>query len=197
MELVRVAVISCRHPISGWDSFTVLAKGARLQTHPIPSSSPSEGQKRVLVDARIHLDDLPRRGPDGFLAIPDDARRILETIIEATAAMIAVSAQCHHSISSVLPPVALVPENATDREFLDTCKGLDVAPQARSGIEYQIEMTPEILGGLVDRPDGLSLLAEVFAHERALGRYRELMRFFELAFALPARSLSKKLAQFL
>jgi len=113
-------------------------------------------------------------------------------VLEETAAIIAVSAQCHHSISSAHPPVALVPENATDRAFLDNCKGLDASIQVRTGIRCQIEMTPEILAA-----DGLSLIAEAFAHDRALGRYRELMRFFESAFALPSRSLSRKLAQFL
>jgi hypothetical protein len=81
--------------------------------------------------------------------------------------------------------------------FLKDSTGLDAAPQSRSRITYEIEMSPEMLAGLTDRRDGLGLLAEAFAHERSLGRYREFMRFFELAFALPSPALSKKLYQFL
>jgi hypothetical protein len=171
--------------------------GVNLKTDPIESVSPSDGQKRILVTAYLRLYDLPARDANGFIAVPGDARRRLEGAIETTAALIAVSAQCHHSISSPHPSVALIPENAIDRAFLDGCKGFDATFQSRPGISYQIKMTPEIVTGLADRREGLNLIAEAFAHDRALGRYRELMRFFELAFALPSRSLSRKLAQFL
>ena len=53
------------------------------------------------------------------------------------------------------------------------------------------------MAALLDRRDGLALLAEVYSHGRAIGRYRELMRLFELAFALPVTSLAKKAFQFL
>jgi hypothetical protein len=184
-------------PPKGWESFRVESEGVVLETRRIGTAPPADGRRRILVVAETRLEELPSRNVKGCLAVPEGPRRRLEAVIETTAAVIAVSARCQHSLSSASPSVAFVAEDDSEREFLDESKGLDVAPQSQSGVTYEIEVSPQMLEGLADRRDGLGLLAEVFAHERTLGRYRELMRFFELAFALPSTALSKKLYQFM
>jgi hypothetical protein len=54
-----------------------------------------------------------------------------------------------------------------------------------------------LLQGLGDRLDGLQALATLLSQTHPLGRYREAVRFFEMAFARPITALDKKLAQFL
>jgi hypothetical protein len=194
---VRIALMYFRPPPNGWKSFSVESEGVTLETRPIGAAPPPDGRQRILVVAETRLDELPSRNAEGCVTVPEDQRRRLEALIETTAAVIAVSARCQHSISSAHPSAALVAESDDERKFLKDSAGLDAAPQSRSGITYEIDMSPEMVAGLTDRREGLGLLAEAFAHERSLARYREFMRFFELALALPSSALSKKLYQFL
>jgi hypothetical protein len=55
----------------------------------------------------------------------------------------------------------------------------------------------DVASELSDRFDGVALLAEAYAQAHALGRFRDLVRLFERAFALPAKLVWNPLLIFL
>ncbi len=197
MKLARIVVLHFRPAPTGWKSFRIERDGVVLKTLPVRSTPEAGRSAGLLVTAETCLNELPPRTANGCVSVPVEERRRLEAVIETTAATIAVSARCYHSISSACPSVAFVTENDDDRTYLDGSAGLDAGPKMRPGLSYEIEMSSQMIKELTDREEGIALLAEAFAHDRALGRYRELMRFFELAFALASIDLPKKLSQFL
>lgn len=196
MKLVRTATLTFWRLSDTWDRFHVESGDATLHS-VLTKTGGSDERKTVLVVAEITLDALPEVSPDGLVAVPESARRELESLIEETASLIAVSCQTEHRVASATPAVALVPESDDDERYLDGCRGFAGGFSGRESAGQDIKLTPERVAGLQDRLDGVALLAEVYAHHRALGRYRELMRFFELAFARTSTDLSKKLYQFL
>ena len=57
--------------------------------------------------------------------------------------------------------------------------------------------TFDVLDSLVDRLDGVALLAEATAHGHLVGQFHEYVRLFERAFALGSSKLCNPLARFL
>jgi len=197
MRLLRIVVLRFDPFPEGFESFRYSWDDAVFETIQLKTPFDNDGKRRLLAVAHMHLEDLPSRDTDGFLSIPDAARRHLEAHIETTAATIAVLNQCRHTISSASPPVSLIAESETERQFLEESRGFVGSLSGQIGVSGEIRLTPQIISGLTDRRDGLLLLAHAFAHQGALARYREFMRFFELAFAQPTTTLEKKLWQFL
>lgn len=197
MRLLRIVIMTFTPAPWGWKTFKVERGDASLRTQGILGDFEDSENRRTLIVAEIPLSEPPALTEDGYVTVPDDPRRSLEQLIESTAALIAVTSQCKHSISSVWPCVALVADSEQERSFLEASDGLDVTTQQRISFRQQIPSSSNILSRLEDRLDGVSLLAGVFAQDNPLGRYRELIRFFELAFAMPSSQFSKKLTQFL
>jgi hypothetical protein len=89
-----------------------------------------------------------------------------------------------------------LPESAAERAELDQARAIRY--NVRSTTSAQVpKMAPELLTALKDRLDGLQSLATFITQSQPLGRFREAMRFFELAFARPYNKVDKKLSQFL
>jgi hypothetical protein len=168
-----------------------------VQTHPIGKQAPEPGRKRLLVHAELSLESFPVTDESGFVVIPDEPRMQCEAAIEVAASLVSIMCMCKRSISSPMPWVAFAPDTEEELRRLQETNGILHDPVTREGASFAISPDPLILDGIADRFDGVTLLAESFAHENELGRYREFMRFFELAFALPVTQVGKKLSQFL
>ena len=95
--------------------------------------------------------------------------------------------------------MALIPENDAERVELEKTRGIRSQPSAIPNPRFHIEVNEMLMQGLRDRLDGLALLAEAysFSDDHPSGRFREYVRLFELAFAMPATQMGKKLTQFL
>jgi hypothetical protein len=135
-----------------------------------------------------------------LVVVPKRERVQLERSIENTANMLAVFDECRRSIASPFPPVAFRPHDAGSRAWLEGKQGVQHLEtwggnhSISSPIPRDFARLCEILQ---DRRDGVALLAEAYAHNHALGRYRDLIRFFERAFRLTPNEFACPLVEFL
>lgn len=196
MRFVRVASMYFEPPPSGWSSWQCRFGQVTVGTLPIGQAPPAEGKLRVIVTAEISIPP-PEVDEEGFLALPEQARRQCETALEEVANIIAVFGRCRRSISSASPCAALIVDDASERVFLDKTRGFHAKRSMLTGHHYQIPVSDDMVARLKDRLDGVALLAEAYSHTKEAGRFHEFVRFFEAAFALPFSQLDKKLAQFL
>jgi hypothetical protein len=129
--------------------------------------------------------------------VPQGPLKQLETLIETSANLIAVSERCKRSISSPIPSIAFLPEDRETREWLDSTDGILLTG---SGILSMsgLRVDPDTIARMCsDRPDGAALLAEALAHDHPTGTFHELLRVFERAFTLSSKQLVTPLADFL
>ncbi len=114
--------------------------------------------------------------------------------------LISVLESCSKEIYSPVFCVAFGSDNLRESEFLKNSQGI-FAPERKSesGLDWRIEWTPEFVTAISDRFDGIALLSEAFSGGSEGHKYREFVRFFELAFGLAFydQRLAKKLTQFL
>jgi hypothetical protein len=143
---------------------------------------------------------LPRRPEltaDGYIMVPDEARRRAEAGIEVAANLIAVAERCKRTISSPTPALVLIPGGKTMLNWLNKSLGFKFNRFGIPSGRMYVETNPHILKQLRDRTDGLALMAEALANEHGTGRYREFIRLFERAFGLASSALDNQLARFL
>ena len=159
-----------------------------------------KAQIDVLLAASIPLRYRPKVAAGGLLVVPERERARLEKTIEYVANMVAVTEACSRSITSPYPCVALRAGDDATREWLNNLGGILGASRLReipafsSPISLSETGLQNILGA---RRDGVALLAEAYAQGHGLGRYRDLIRLFERAFALPASKVGPALTAFL
>jgi hypothetical protein len=159
-------------------------------------SNQHEGMKLLFI-AETGLKHPPVRDSEEAICVSDNERRKCEELIESLGNLLAIACRCGRTISSRCPPAAFVAESDEERAFLADCRGVKVKHSGHMDALFEIPLDGNLVSGLQDRQAGVSLLAEGFSHKTAMGKYRDLIRLFELAFALPATQLVKKLSQFL
>ena len=166
-----------------------------------PGQVPAQG-KDVLSPAvylatattALNADALTR---SAFLHIDPEMRRKCEIAIEATANAIAVSNACSRAVQSLRPYFFLAPDNEEDARALETLQypvlGRRV-PKVLTHTGIDLFDSPRLLG---DRSGGATLLAEALSNSNALGRFRDFVRLFELAFHAEPKALPPLLVAFL
>ena len=159
----------------------------------------SEHPDRRLVTASINLKTLPKRDDQLRILIPNEVRAKCEDVSEHVINIISVLESCSRTISSPTGCVALEPMDEAERDFLDSSQGILGLQKTESAAGWNIEWTPEIAAAFSDRMDGVAMLSEAFSGGGDSGRYREFVRFLELAFAMPFNNkrLERKLSEFL
>jgi hypothetical protein len=162
-------------------------------------AKPDPDAKRLLLVAELDLSALPIVGADGLVDVPEEERRACERAIEVTANTASVLTLTRRRLATPWPPLALKVESAEERAYLAAAKGFRYGVRHSNRALSPIEQTiaPELMAGLTDRQEGLGAVAEFLAQAHPLGSYREAMRFFEMAFALPTHQIERKLSQFL
>lgn len=135
---------------------------------------------------------------DSYVIVPEIQRRACEDAIMFAADLLSVFARTRRQVASAFPCVAFSDLSTIQLDRLNASKGIrpgnyfTAAPVAPLAID---ETT--LVASLDDRALGLSSLADLHSMVSALGRYRELIRFFEYAFRRSAMRLPKVLAKFL
>lgn len=153
---------------------------------------------QILVTASIQLYDLPVVDHESYVVIPDEPRRQCEAAIMLCADMLAVFGRSRRRVTSAVPSLALSDLSAEQRLAFELSKGF--RPQFRSTASAAVPIDlgdAQLVESLSDRLFGVSVLAEVHSTDSALARYRELVRFYEHAFAKQLSQSVKKMAQFL
>lgn len=159
--------------------------------------SPDLEKVHFLAHAQINLTQRPEVTSDGFLLVPEEARKKAEAGIESVANIIAVTENCKRRISSPTPCVALLPETPESLTWLNSTRGILVAPSGYPNPRFHVTLDETAQQSLQDRLDGVALLAEALSHDHPTGKFHEFMRFFECAFARSPSQFKKKLSQFL
>ena len=195
MHLVRFATLYLSpRPKSPSDRvFDIEDYNVQLHVLEGAASGPS---RSFLISATTKI-DTPELDGANRIVIPSGPRKGAEHAIEIAADTISLFSGSRGRLSSPMPCVALGLETDVERQFVESSAGILAARTLRSDIAVDIPIDDETLGGIADRIDGVRLLAEALSHAHAAGQFRDLIRFFELAFGLPYNKLNKKLMQFL
>ncbi len=200
MKLLRLVTAYFDPELEGWTSWS--SKIGRVTVRARPTNrtdvAPAQAKGGSLLTAEIDLASLPTIAPDGLLDIPDQERRLCEQAIETTANLMAVLTRSPRRLASPWPPVALLPESAEEWERLEEARAFRYStPSSANAVPLTPKLEPKLMVGLTDRLGGVQAVATFIAQVQPLSRYREAVRFFEMAFARPVSAIEKKLSQFL
>ena len=152
-----------------------------------------------LVRATLSMVGLPDLDEKGRILIPPEVREPCEEAIEHSANLISVLQGCSRSIMSPVPCVGLESEGEHEAKFLRSSEGIKTKPAwSEIGQRFHIPRdNAQAIASLSDRMNGVALLAEAYSGGGESSKYRDFVRFFELAFGLSSSKVSKKLANFL
>lgn len=163
-----------------------------------PTTKDGAPDDRILIIASVDLPQAPTLNEESQLIIPEDERRRCELAIETTANLLSVIGRTGRRLASAMPSFALSDLTEEDRNKLSNAVSLDSGYKASMVAaepgDIRDSPIPKLIG---DRIAGLALMAEVESNQHPVGRFRALLRFFELAFSRPTSQIDKKLYQFL
>lgn len=193
LELVRLATIYYNNDPAEWRHWTATIGQVGLETHGIWDL---ETRHRVLIAGKLQLEEPPSMSGDGIVGVPTEPREEIESAIELMANAIAVAKISRRSISSPPPFVALVAVDDEARQWLDVASGFshDLQPVVRQ--VAAIRELQDMLEIVAERREGVQLLAEALSQDQLTGRYHDLLRVMERAFALKAGALKAPLNKF-
>jgi hypothetical protein len=192
MKLIRMAMIKFSDNIGEkYLSEIYKMKGVLLQFHLFKFNNvENEITFPYFLTAQIGLEKLPEV-QNNFIEVPDFARKVCEEAIENVANFISVSEGKQRRVCSTYPYIAFIPDTSTEKSLLEKTNG--IFKPKKEFIDVSLSVTsrlqPILIEHLHDRTDGLQILAEVMNSGSSLGKYRELIRFFEKAFALQSNNL--------
>ncbi len=204
MRLFRFAIISIHGKVeiasilgkadATWREFSLVRADARVR---VTEAVDNDSGLALLVGADVRLGEVPMADKDGLVEMPDEPRRLTEKAIDAAANLLSVATGHARSVTSRNLPVAFYAENDADREFLRAQTGITNIDRGVSFGRMSVFVTAGELAALGDRERGTELLAEALSQHQFAGRYRELLRVFELGFAESDSKLVFMLAEFL
>ncbi len=196
MKLLRLATLYFPHLPDGWRSWRLSEDGVGV--HTLGTWEAENHKVGLLIVADVDLVERPEITADKLVRVPEAPRKRAEAAIETSANFIAVARRCTRSISSPMPYIALLPEEADDSAWLEGALGFDVTLQniPQDTFDSPLQL-PDLVAALGDRTDGTALLAEALAHRHPTGKFHELMRLFERAFGCGPYGLINPLSLFL
>ncbi len=193
MKFLRFAMLQLRTS-QAIDDLAGEVDGVQVKLRSVESED--EKSKAFLATAIFPLSEFPEKDVDNKLLIDDKIRQKCEYAISMTANLLSVFNACSKSIYSPYPCVAIEYEGQNEMAYLQSSSGFFVTERRDNGAYMPIEFKPEYVSQLTDRLDGVTLLSEHYSSSES-GKYRELVRYFELAFKMPFVQIEKKLFQFL
>jgi hypothetical protein len=168
MILVRLALITARQIPDRWRKTVMEMNGMRL--NPLGYAE-REKEQSLIVYGELSLNYRPKVTRGQLVVIPKPERSRLEGALERYADVLAVSESMKRKISSPSPCVALVPEDDGDRHLLGNASGIlregnFAVPDAGRTLDYVSNA-----GAILDRTDGLALLAEALRRNMLAGDF--------------------------
>ncbi len=194
MRLLRLAFVELHGSTRSWEGFTIEHQNATVQ---VLGSEEQDGLMVLVVCANVELDAPIAADPEGQVDAPASERRACEAAIESAANLLSLASGCARTITSPNLPLAFRAENDDERRLIGTLTSIDGAEKGTASGRLSVFVKEEQLATLADRADGVALLAEALAQSHPAGRFRELLRVFEQAFAESADRLVPPLSDFL
>ena len=192
MELLRFALLALGSPADGWNSFRLTHDGVTVA--PLGTARGPD-PPLLLLSATVSLDQRPPVDPNGFVEVPEDARRRAETALQVTANLLSVATGGSRALSSPSLAVAFHAQDSHERDWLGQHRGIAAVEHGRSLPTFSVRLEERHLAVLGDRLEGAALVAEALANSHLTGRFHELVRVFELAFSENANRLVLHLAR--
>lgn len=152
----------------------------------------------TVVVGRTVVDEPPVEDAVAMRAFVEEPRREVELVLESLGRLAAIDLRTSYHMSSPSVDVGVA---CDDDEGLTRLDGVAVA--GSTGTALHLPAGPvgifddDLVGDLLDRLDGVALLAEALNHDAAIGRYGQLVRVFERAFAAANVALTTPLTDFL
>ncbi len=154
-------------------------------------------QTRFLLQAQCSLVQIPGLTLDNKILIPEEPRIRTEEVIRTMANLLSVAYHCPIMLSSPYPWVSLSAESQEERTWLANATYFHGDYHSYASPRHASVASIDYLTALQDRDEGAAMLAEAISNDHPTAKFREFMRLFERAFALPASQFEKKLSQFL
>jgi len=148
------------------------------------------------AETKVHF---PNITPDKRFILPIHERKRLEEAIEYFAALLSVTNGIKTKIYSPIPYAALLADNPDEYEKLKLGNGFyfDECPFQRFRLNpYKIDINLSS-NLIVDRKDGLLIMAESLNNSNLTGKFSECYRLFENAFKKSSIPLVNSLSDFL
>lgn len=183
---------------------------------PLPGGPSRKMMFGPSIEVQLELiPDTPEKGPHPYfvictsnyisgaaivdfkLQLNEQIRQACELAIECVANALAVSHSTPREIYSYFAPYAIYPESEEERQQLAGLADFPKSMQADLIYTYKGTQPDDYLQHMADRFEGTALMAECLSNTTSLGRYRECIRLFELAFKRGAPLLEKPLFSFL
>lgn len=193
MHIARFAGIHIRKD----DSPAVIEKMFAINdTHIYVNSVGNEnvGQNyRAVAVRKFHPTDL------NILELANEQRRICESSIEHIANVLSITACSDHLILSEQPIIAFRPDKVEEEKYIEQLLSkYGYAGSSRWELgKLVLGDIGSLLDVLNDRTNGVAAMSAALNCTTKLSQYRELVRFFEIAFRIPFVQIDKKLSQFL
>lgn len=192
-HLLRAAVVKLRDDPEVSDPIGIGWNGvAAFPIAPVHHQGEPIGRFYVAA-ARTRI-----RVRNGTTSIPPLARKTCETAIETIARLMSLDRATGFSISSPMPFVGFRPSVEANWPKVEGLLANGPIGGTLVGAVGAVSILDQVSANdLIDRLDGVALLAEAWNAGSALGRYLQLMRLFERAFKLGPGGLTEPLITFL
>jgi hypothetical protein len=195
VKFLRLAQIELSRPNSRPWRYQTGIDGVTLRVQRRDEEDAS--RLRLFVCAEVPLESRPNLEDDGKIDVDEDIVRRSEQAIELFADLAAVATFSTRVITSPVPAAGFSDVSPADRQWLATCSGFLQSTQRIPFIPTMVSITDPAFSALDDRRSGVALLAEALANTHTTGRFREIARFFEEAFAAEPGKLVDPLSDFL
>jgi hypothetical protein len=195
VKFLRLAQIELSRPNSNPWLYQTEINGVTLQVQRRGEQDAS--RLRLFVYAEVPLESTPNLDAGGRIDVDEDIVRRGEQAIELFADLAAVATFSTRIITSPVPAAGFSDVSPADRRRLATCSGFSQLTQRIPFVPTMISITDPAFSALDDRQSGVALLAEALANTHKTGRFREIARFFEEAFAAEPKKLVEPLSNFL
>jgi len=180
LKLVRIVSAYFEPGFTDWRSWTMQMGDINVKTIGYREV---DGKLNLFIAAEVKLPFMPELTSDNKIIPNEVFVRKTQEALETVVNLLAVSKGSKRQISSAVPYVAFLPEDDAAKQWLDSTNGIDIWAQALPSCNVRIYLANKsILDGLIDRLDGVELMAEALSHAHVTGRFHELMRLFERGF---------------
>jgi hypothetical protein len=152
-----------------------------------------------VLRAYVPLKTMPELNEDGGIILPAAQIATSVQLVEHLLDLMSIASRSSRALTSPRAPVGLLAETDQELNWLERTAGIIGlnAVDIRSEHHHHVDIHGITQTLVSTRPDGVASLADVYSQSWPAGRYRELVRFFELAFALPTGRLSGPFISFL